>query len=152
MLALSGEGLALIDAASGSTRHLQFDVSADAVVAAVTRIRGAPKERTVNGECGTGPIEFVTWKDGLSVLIQQQTFRGWSMNQRATNPASTLATMSGIGLGSSRSALEAVSVIKVSETTLGTEFSAGGLNGLFASAAADAPITAMWSGVACVFR
>lgn len=151
-LALSGEGLDLVDPISGSTRHLPFDGDADAVVAAVTRISGAPSQRAVNGECGAGPMEFVTWNDGLSVLIQQQGFRGWSMNQRPGNAALPLTTISGIGLGSTRSALEAVTVITVSETSLGTEFSAAGLNGLFAPAMADAPIIAMWSGVSCVFR
>lgn len=155
ILAISGDGLDLVDPVSGSTRHLPFGTGASTVVAAVARVRGAPRERSVNGECGAGPMEFVTWNDGLSLLLQQDSFRGWSLNARAPGGAPAtppLTTMSGIGLGSTRQALEAAYVSRVTETSLGTEFAAGDLSGLFESAAPRARITALWSGVACVFR
>ena len=60
--------------------------------------------------------------------------------------------MSGIGVGSARAALDAVYSATVSTTTLGEEFSAGGLAGVFDGPTAAARITAMWAGTTCLAR
>jgi hypothetical protein len=60
--------------------------------------------------------------------------------------------MSGIGPGSTRAELEAVYEVEVEPTSLGIEFSAGGIGGLLDGESPDARITAMWAGVTCLFR
>jgi hypothetical protein len=61
--------------------------------------------------------------------------------------------VSGIGVGSTRAELEsAYAGVAVDSTTLGVEFMAGGLQGVFESDARTAPIVALWAGAACVAR
>jgi len=43
-------------------------------------------------------------------------------------------------------------VLNVSQTTLGTEFDAGGVYGILTSASARAEVTSLWAGTTCVFR
>ena len=50
---------------------------------------------------------MATWPDGLTLVSQGGTFRGWSLNPRAGVDAAAATTMSGIGLGSTRDELEA---------------------------------------------
>ena len=63
-----------------------------------------------------------------------------------------LTTADGIGIGSTRVELEASREVEVEATTLGTEFSAGGLGGLFASPEPAAEIVSLWAGLTCHFR
>lgn len=154
LLALSEDGLDLVDAATGATRHLSFAMPFEEVLAILGRQRSDPPQRGVNEDCGAGALDIATWGDGLSVLGQDDRFAGWSLDgTRAGAPArADLTTMAGIGLGSSRKALEALGTIAVSQTSLGTEFAAGGLHGVLASAAPDATIVHLWAGTSCIFR
>ncbi|WP_310570978.1 hypothetical protein [Gemmatimonas sp.] len=81
-------------------------------------------------------------------------FIGWSLGGRAPTDSSapTLTTPSGIGLGSTRAALDSVYVARVARSSLGIEFSAGGVAGILASARADAPIQNLWAGQVCLAR
>jgi hypothetical protein len=151
-LALSSEGLDLVDAASGSTRHLRFGSDLPAVLTAIARVEGTASERATNGECGAGPLDIAMWPDGLSLLGQKDRFVGWAVNRAHNAGGPAPATMSGIGIGSTRAQLESAYVIQVQQTTLGTEFSAGALQGVLASPRPDARITALWAGTSCVFR
>lgn len=66
--------------------------------------------------------------------------------------APALTTASGIGIGSTRADLESAYAARVARSTLGAEFSAGGLAGLLASERPDAPIINLWAGEACLAR
>lgn len=152
-LALDGEGLRLVNPASGATRPVAFGGDIAPVIDTLTRIRGVAPTRTTNGECGAGPLDMATWPDGLTLLSQGGTFRGWSLNPRSgTDAPARPTTMAGIGLGSTRADLDAAYNATITPSSLGTEFAAGGLYGVLASARADAPITALWAGTSCVFR
>ena len=120
----------------------------------LTRVQGTAPERGQNDECGAGPLEFAHWKDGLSVNMQEGNFVGWWVDQGEPpgDAAARLTTIGGIGIGATRAELEAVHAVEVTETTLGTEFSAGELFGLLDSAKPEARITAIWAGTSCVFR
>src|SRR3546814_13009983 len=63
-----------------------------------------------------------------------------------------LGTMAGITRGSTRSDLESAYAAEVGETTLGTEFTAGGLSGLLDGNGPTAYITTLWAGTTCAFR
>jgi hypothetical protein len=56
--------------------------------------------------------------------------------------------MSGVGVGSSRADLEGAHAISVEETTLGTEFTFGGVSGILD----DGRVSSLWAGVSCNFR
>lgn len=147
VLAVEEEGLRLFDAASGSARPLAFGTPTEQVVTALEGIRGKAERGTLS-ECGAGALDFVNWKDGLSLLFQEGRFVGWALDERG----GTVTTASSIRPGSTRWELEAAYKVKVEESTLGTEFYTGAISGLLDGKGADARITNMWAGVNCVFR
>jgi hypothetical protein len=101
---------------------------------------------------------MATWSNGLILVFQEDKaknewiFEGWYLG-KVTNSKETLTTMAGIGIGSTRSEMEDVTVIEVFESSLGHEFSTeSGLYGLFSGTGKDAKITDLWSGINCIFR
>jgi len=153
-LALSGEGLDFVSERGGSVRHLVFDAPAAQVIDAVSRTqgRGAPR-RGRNEECGAGPLDMATWPEGLTVMAQAGRFVGWSASRPTADTGNGgLATMAGIGVGSTRGELEAAYAADIRKTTLGQEFSAGDVFGLLEGTGQAARITAMWAGASCNFR
>lgn len=156
VLALDGEGLRAFLRPSGSARPIPFGEPRASVLATVGRLQdGARPALTPNEECRA---TVATWPaTGLQLWFTTGSaprFVGWSLGGRA--PADTtapaLTTASGIGLGSTRAALESVYVARVARSTLGVEFSAGGLAGLLASDRPDAPIRNLWAGEVCLAR
>ena len=151
-IALSGEGLTFVTP-SGSTRHLLFGEPAEQTIEAVSRAQGAQPEHAHNDECGAGPLDMATWRNGLTLVAQDGRFVGWGLYPRPGTAADgSLGTMAGIAPGSTRGELESAYAAKVSETTLGTEFTAGGLSGLLDGPGPSASITTLWAGTTCAFR
>ncbi|HVF37528.1 MAG TPA: hypothetical protein VNA29_06255 [Sphingomicrobium sp.] len=146
-LAVDGEGLRLIDAASGSARPIAFGTPQGAVMGMLA-FRG-PAETGRNEECGAGPIDSARWPDGLSLNFQEGRFAGWWISE---DTKGTITTPSGIGTGSTRADLENAHSVEVAESTLGTEFHGSGIGGLLEGAGRDSKITALWAGATCVFR
>lgn len=150
-LALGAEGLRFVDAETGLTRLLAFGGTRATVVPALARVRGDAYEAAVNTECGAGPLGHVTWGDGLTALFAGDAFVGWSVDGRRAG-AERYTTMAGMGTGSTRAEAEAAVTLTAEETTLGTEFSAGGISGLLSGPGADAAVTHLWAGTSCNFR
>lgn len=149
-VALDPGGLMIVIADTGSTRMLDFGLPQAQVIEIVTNVAGAPGPVTTNSECGAGPIQFAEFPGGLTLLFQEAKLAGWSVGPGSAGKQST---MSGIGVGSTRSDLVAAySGVHVSETSLGQEFSAGGLYGVLDGPGATAKIEVMWAGTSCVFR
>ncbi len=152
-LALSGEGIDVVSA-SGSVRQILFDAPTAQAVDAVSLTQdGLAPQRARNEECGAGPIDLATWPNGLTVMSQQGRFVGWSVSRAATDGGNGgLATMAGIGPGSTRGELEGAYAAEIRETTLGQEFSAGDVFGLLDGTGPSALISALWAGTSCNFR
>ncbi len=146
-LAVEGEGLRLFDRESGAARPIAFGTARDAVMAALA-FRDPP-DTGRQEECGAGPLDYAAWPDGLKLYFQQGKFAGWALDRRASG---ALSTASGIGPGSSRAELEAAYAVKVAQSTLGTEFTAGALSGLLDGPARDGSVSNMWAGTSCNFR
>ncbi|MEA3066464.1 MAG: hypothetical protein QOJ27_2925 [Sphingomonadales bacterium] len=139
-LVLEGSGLGL---ASGT---LPFGTPKAAAVEAVAKALGrAPSKRGLNQDCGGGGMEFAEWKDEITLWFEEGSFAGWDSNGE-------LKTAGGVGIGSGRAQVAALPGFEVEESTLGTEFRAGGLSGILASAAPGAKVTNLWGGATCVFR
>lgn len=156
VLALDGEGLRVFLQPSGSARLIPFGEARSAVLAIVSRLRnGRDPELAANRECRA---TVATWPaSGLQLWFSPGSaarFIGWSLGGRAPADSTIprLTTPSGIGIGSTRAALESAYVARVARSTLGVEFSAGGLAGVLASARADAPIRNLWAGQVCLAR
>ena len=143
-LAVDGEGLRLVDAKTGKTQALPFGLSRAAVLEPLENLRG-PAGQGSNPACGG---EYANWADGLGLNFRRDKFVGWSLDDRSDG---AITTMAGLGTGSGKRALEAYDY-KVVRTTLGDEFSAGGLHGLLSSTAANARITNLWAGEVCLAR
>lgn len=147
LLALDGDGIRLVRP-NGSTALLPFGRPTAEAVAALSSALGTPTDRATNSECGAGPTEIVHWGGGFTALFVDGRFNGWSADERKG-----LSTMNGIGVGSTRAELFAsYSDASVEQSTLGTEFSAGGLGGLLSGAGPTAKIETLWAGDICAFR
>jgi hypothetical protein len=137
---LEGEGLRI------GTRKLAFGTAKAATLEALTRALGRPPgEQGTNEECGGGALEYATWPGEITLYFESGSFAGWDERGK-------LRTEGGIGLGSSRSELASLPGLEVEESTLGIEFTAGGLGGILDSKAAAARVTNLWGGTTCVFR
>lgn len=145
-LALDGEGLRLFDAASGAARRIPFGTRKPAALSALTAVQAAPpREQGENVDCRA---TFATWANGLTAWFAQDRFVGWSV--RPGSPEVT--TASGLTVGSSRADLDGAYNAKVAPSSLGVEFTAGGLAGLLDSARPDARVTHLWAGATCIAR
>ena len=147
-LAVEAEGLRLFVGPGGSARALPFGTAREQLLAPLESYRG-PADGGTNSECGAGPLDYAVWADGITLYFQKGRFAGWALDERAEGAHSTA---SGIGPGSTRAELDAAYDAKVSESSLGTEFAAGGLSGVLNGTGSKAKITNMWAGVSCVFR
>ncbi len=158
-LAVDGEGLRLVLVRSGATRPLAFGASRRVILAAVTASHhGEAPELGENIDCRA---TVATWRTtGLQLWFatdRAERFIGWSLGGVTAAPTRTTrvpapTTMSGIGIGSSRTALEDAYAVQRRRSTLGIEFAAGGLAGLLASERGDARITHLWAGQVCLAR
>lgn len=146
-LAIEDEGLRIFDA-SGAARDLPFGTPQATVIAAVTAATGgmAPEQST-NEECGAGPTQFAGYSDGLQLLFQNEEFAGWFLD------APGLTTVDGIGVGSTRAALNAARTVSLTpDSTLGIEFSAGDMGGFLTADGAAGAVASLHAGLTCFFR
>lgn len=153
---LAGEGLRVVDLETGRSRAIDFGTQDSLVLAALATMFGPARERAVNPECGAGTLNFSSWSNGLTVWLQDARFIGWGINRPAQGAMPEgmreLTTAAGIGIGSTRKEMDEAYVLKVSRTTLGIEFDAGGVYGVLTSASPRGEVTSLWAGTTCIFR
>ncbi len=150
-IALSGEGVLVVDQQSGKTRAVPFETDIETTQTAISASLGEPTETAENNECGAGPMGFVTWSNGFTVNVMENQFVGWTV--RPGTESANLTTVDGVGLGSTLTELEENYDVGVIESSLGTEFNAANsLFGLLDANEPDGIVTNLWSGVACNFR
>ncbi|MDH3262867.1 MAG: hypothetical protein OEM24_02590 [Paracoccaceae bacterium] len=138
-LVLDAEGLR----PAGSALRVDFGRAEDGAIAAVSRLLGAgPVETAANAECGAGPVKAVRWANGLTLNFQRGAFLGWVSE---TGRGTAAAASTGLGPGTARAALQGA---RFEETSLGTEFEAGGVFGLVEGG----EVRLIWAGVTCFFR
>lgn len=108
-----------------------------------------PASTGIIGECGAGALDYASWPDGLTLYAQDGELIGWALDERANG---ALGTAANVGPGRTRRDLESAYSAEFSQTTLGTEFAAGGVYGVLDGPGPSALITAMWGGTSCNFR
>lgn len=139
-LNLAPDGLQTV--AGASSRSLPFGSPADIVLRVVEAATQTLPERSRNADCGEGPVDIATYPR-IAVYFQEGRFVGWAARGRG------LTTMSGIGIGAKRAVVDDTIVAPVEQTSLGREFSSGGLSGLYD---AKDQVTALWAGSTCIAR
>lgn len=148
-LAVEGEGLRWFLPPNGSAQPIPFGTTEAAVLSSLESVRG-PAGTGTNRSCGAGPVQYASWPDGLSLVFQRGVFVGWSLDGRAED---ALSTANGVGPGSTRAELDgSYGAVRVERSTLGVEFSAGGVQGLLDGPGRRAKITDLWAGVNCAAR
>lgn len=145
---LAPDGLSLV-LPTGATRQVTFGMPRDAATRAIAATLGGPVEEGDNQECGAGALSFASFRGGLGLYFDDGKFVGWDLDGR---DGGQFATAAGIGIGSTRKQLESANAIKVEDSTLGVEFSAGDLSGLLSSRDSDGEITNLWAGTTCIAR
>lgn len=141
--ALDGEGLRMV-IPSGATRLIGFGSERQVVENAIGRALGKGGTRSANAECGAGPMQFSAL-DGFTLNFQNGKFVGWSIDGTLG-----LTTIDGMGVGSNRAVLEQSRTITMVDSTLGEEFSSGGIGG-FLDEEGDI-VTMLYAGTQCFYR
>jgi hypothetical protein len=145
-IAVEGEGLRLFVIATGAARPMPFGADSALVHGAITRAAHAePVETGAGADC---PGSFARWENGLTLRFDDSRFVGWSVR----GGDGSIASVSGIGIGATRTDVESAMVIRVSSTSLGAEFTAGEMAGVFSGTAASDTVTALWAGEVCIAR
>lgn len=134
---------------TGSSRHVSFGTPRAEAVQMVSAALGNPVEQADNQDCGAGTLAYAAFRDGLSLYFQDGKFAGWDLDGRENGK---FTTGNGIGIGTTRKALEAAGPVEVSETTIGNEFVVGEMSGLLSSRAPEGKVTNLWAGVTCIAR
>lgn len=147
---VGGQGLVVSDAA-GTKRPIAFGSPMSVAVDAARKAYGEPKAVTTSEECGPGPLQISAF-DGLTLASQDGKFVGWWLDASSATPPPT--TDAGIGLGSTRGALEKAypALESYADSSLGDEFTAGGFAGLSDGTGKLAKITHLWAGATCIMR
>lgn len=153
---LDPRGLRVIDSTAATSVLVAFGTERVGVAEALAAADVLLADAGASDECEAGPLAFAEADDALTLSFQDSAFAGWSAGGRGGPAPFTTAT--GLGIGSTRAALEGAYRADVSETSLGTEFYTGapgvpgGLSGLLSGPDPDATVTALWAGTVCAFR
>ncbi len=145
---LAPDGLSLV-LPTGATRHMTFGMPRDVATRAIAAALGGPIEEGDNQECGAGALSFASFRGGLGLYFDGGKFVGWDLDGR---DGGRFATAAGVGIGSTRKQLESATAIRIEDSTLGVEFSAGDLSGLLSSRDPDGEVTNLWAGTTCIAR
>jgi hypothetical protein len=144
-IVLAPDGLQLTGGAA--PRRLAFGEPQTRVLADAGAVLGAPQNGGLQEECPAGPLYQTTFST-VQLVFQDSAFVGW-----AARTPSPLRTAEGVGPGSTLGQIRAAyPAATVDQTSLGTEFAAGDLYGVFADSTASAPLDFMFAGINCIFR
>lgn len=143
---LTATGLLIVPSDGTPPEPLNFGASREAVVAAMDPLLGKGAE---GDDCEVAPLKSVRYP-GIDLTFGEVGFAGWTVDPDAGDKA--LKTASGIGIGSTRAALDAAYKPQVAESSLGLEFNVDALDGILSSDKPDATVTNLWAGETCVAR
>ena len=153
---LDPRGLRVIDSTAATSVLVAFGTERGGVAEALAAADVPLADTGVRSDCEAGPLALASAGDAFTLSFSDSAFVGWSADGRGGTSAFTTAT--GLGVGSTRAALEGAYRADVDETPLGTEFYTGapgvpgGLSGRLSGPDPDATVTALWAGTVCASR
>ena len=148
---LDFEGV-IFNSPAGKTQEFNFGVSRTEIEAVAARMFGEADDRSTNGECGAGPMEFTRYGP-LTLNYQNGKLVGWFAKE-----GPQVVTTDGIKPGSFVRDLKVTrSVRMIADSTLEGEFdylAADGhpIGGFAKGDGRDAKIDSLYAGVNCFFR
>ncbi len=148
---LDAEGVTF-DSPAGKTLEFAYGAPRQEVDALAVRMFGPPDDRSVNGECGAGPIEFSRYGP-LTLNFQDGKLVGW-----LAHAGPQVTTSDGIRPGGFMRDLKVARSVRLNAgSTLEGEFhylAADGraIGGFVKGAGRDARIESLYAGVNCFFR
>ncbi|NIJ19457.1 hypothetical protein FHS95_001126 [Sphingomonas naasensis] len=145
---LAPDGLSLV-LPSGAARQVTFGMPRADATRMIAAALGNPIEEGDQQECGAGALSFANFRDGLGLYFEGGKFAGWDLDGRE---GGRFATAAGVGIGSTRKQLESAHAITLEDSTLGIEFTSGGLSGLLSTREPSGEITNLWAGMTCIAR
>jgi hypothetical protein len=146
---LTATGLVTDGASDGEVR---FGATRSAALAMVTPIWGAPS-RTENVEdCGGSGAAQQADFGAVVLIFQGDKLVGWEQRDASETP--WIGTPGGASVGMRRPQLKDAlgGAMRVEQSSLGAEFSGGGVSGLLASDRPDAQVDRLWAGNNCAMR
>lgn len=146
-LILAPDGLSVVDTPSGKTNLIPFGILRASAELAIGNVAGAQRDKGSSSECGAGTVDYTSYKGDLQLTFQDGKFVGWTVN----SAASPLRTAQGIGVGSTRQALDAAYPdLLVEDSSLGPLFSKGDIVGLLDIDGIDGLVIGIWAGTVCL--
>jgi hypothetical protein len=144
-IVLAPDGLQVTGGAAPS--KIAFGTPQARVLMEAGAVLGAPRNGGMQEECPAGPLYQTTFA-AVQLVFQDSAFVGW-----AAQTGSPLRTAEGVGPGSTLAQIRAAyPAVTVDQTSLGTEFAAGDLYGVFTDSTASSPLEIMFAGINCIFR
>jgi hypothetical protein len=116
---------------------------------ALQSAEGAPRSVDTGSMCedGSGRVFDTVLYDGLSVYFLNSTLSGWRVSK------AQFTTLDGVGPGSTLTQLRAAfGEVKVTDSSLGVEWSAGTLGGVLSGKSDDSIVGEMFAGDLCIIR
>ena len=116
---------------------------------ALQSAEGAPRSVDTGSMCedGSGRVFDTVLYDGLSVYFLSSTLSGWRVSK------TQFTTLDGAGPGSTLTQLRAAfGEVKVTDSSLGVEWSAGTLGGVLSGKSDDSIVGEMFAGDLCIIR
>ncbi|TGX50234.1 hypothetical protein E5A73_17585 [Sphingomonas gei] len=145
---LAPDGLSLVFG-TGGARQVTFGMPRAAVTEALAKMLGSPIEEGDDQECGAGALSFASFRGGLGAYFDGGKFVGWDLDG---HDGGRFVTAAGVGIGATRKQLESATAVTIEDSTLGIEFSAGGMSGLLSARDAGGEVTNLWAGATCIAR
>lgn len=139
-LTLAPDGLLVVSGAR--SRTIAFGSPAEQALRVAEAATRALPVRGQSGDCGAGALDFATFP-GVRLWFQQDRFVGWTATGRGPT------TMAGVGIGSTRAQVDDVIVAPVESTSLGDEFTSGGMSGVYDE---SGTVRSLWAGTTCIAR
>jgi hypothetical protein len=143
---LQSDGLGLLGPTGSNRMQLFGEADPQVLRDALTRAIG-PGTPSDQPDCGPA-VTSVSY-GGFQVLFDGGRFVGWYL----ADPGPDFDTVLGLGTGSTLAELRAdLRPFEVTQTSIGREWSGGGLSGLLEGEGEGARAIAVWAGNVCLFR
>ncbi|MEO7187405.1 MAG: hypothetical protein ABIW58_03245 [Sphingomicrobium sp.] len=142
---VDGAGLTVAAAKPAPAVVVRFGTSRTPALAALGFL-GKPKPGN-STDCDGGPLSWAAFSRGLTIYFEDGKFAGWWL----ARPASGIATRKGIRPGSGRAELRRAHKVAIFQSSLGEEFSAGDMYGLFDDTNKDR-VASLYAGRVCTAR